>query len=128
MQKVLIIEDEQLLYEMYKFVLVRNNFEVVIATNGEDGIEKAKTLRPDIILLDIMMPKMNGIQTLEKIKKINELKDIPIIMLSNISDKIEEQRCLSLGAVAYVIKSQYMPQEILKIVQKYLNLVEQSKK
>jgi DNA-binding response OmpR family regulator len=119
MKKILIIEDEIVLAEMYKEKLEKEGFEVFLASEIEEGIEIAKKERPDLILLDILLPRENGVSFLEKIKK-EEIKDIPIVAFSNYDDPETKKRAFELGVKEYLIKANYTPGEIVEKIKNYL--------
>jgi len=119
MKKILIIEDEIVLAEMYKEKLEKEGFEVFLASEIEEGIEIAKKERPDLILLDILLPRENGVSFLEKIKK-EEIKDIPIVAFSNYDDPATKKRAFELGVKEYLIKANYTPGEIVEKIKNYL--------
>lgn len=122
MIKILIIEDDPLMRKMYQNVFMLSNlYEVEVAIDGEEGIAKAKTTKPQIILLDIMMPKMNGLEVLDSIKSDPGTKQIPVIILSNLSGEQDEETALSKGAAKYLIKSNYEPKQILDLVNQMVN-------
>jgi CheY-like chemotaxis protein len=114
--KVLIIEDDQLIQRMYQKIFTFEKYEVVMAVDGEEGLDKARTENPTIILLDVMMPKLNGIQVLEKLKQDPATKSIPVVMLSNLAGENDVETALSKGAVKYIIKSEYDPKQIADMV------------
>ncbi|MDB5175563.1 MAG: hypothetical protein JWM81_421 [Candidatus Saccharibacteria bacterium] len=116
-KKVLIIEDDQLIQRMYEKIFTFEKFEVVLAANGQEGLELARTVSPTIILLDVMMPVMNGIEVLEKLKLDPATKAIPVIMLSNLAGENDIETALSKGAVKYIIKSEYDPKQIADMVE-----------
>ena len=116
MAKVLIIEDDQLIQRMYSKIFSFEKYEVVTASDGEDGLEKARTVAPTIILLDVMMPKMNGMEVLVKLKLDPATKAIPVIMLSNLAGENDVETALSRGAVKYIIKSEHDPKEVADMV------------
>jgi len=120
MAKVLIIEDDQLIQRMYEKIFTFENFEVEMAGDGEEGLDKARTVSPTIILLDVMMPKMNGIQVLEKLKQDPATKPIPVVMLSNLAGENDVETALSKGAVKYIIKSEYDPKQIADMVKEII--------
>lgn len=120
MAKVLIVEDDVFMARMYLKIFSHENFEVVMASNGEDGLNKAREIKPDIMLLDIMMPKMNGFQVLETMKKEPELMNIPIIMLSNLAGDQDIEEAKNKGATDYIVKSNYTPHQIIGMVNKVL--------
>ncbi len=119
---VLLIEDDQLIQRMYQKIFTFEKFAVVLAGDGEEGLDKARTMspRPTVILLDVMMPKMNGMQVLEKLKLDPELKSIPVIMLSNLAGENDIETALSKGAVKYIVKSEYDPKQVSDMVKEII--------
>lgn len=114
MAKVLIIDDDQLLVTMYEEKFEKDGYEVSTAFNGEEGLKKIKKEKPTLVLLDIMMPKMNGLEVLETIKKDRKIKNIPVILLTNLArGKEDVHKGLELGAVAYLVKSQVKPSQVV---------------
>jgi len=113
--KILLIEDDPFLLNMYSTKFEIEGFEVVTAGDGEDGLKKIKEVQPNIILLDILMPKMNGFEVLEHIQKLEnqEIKKIPVILLTNLNQKEEIEKGMNLGAVDYLIKAHFMPSEVV---------------
>src|SRR5690348_16475946 len=99
MIKILIVEDDPLLSRKYQKIFTFEGFEVEMANDGEDGLEKIRASKPIIVLLDVMMPKMNGLQVLEKLKLDPETKHIPVIMLTNLAGQQDAETALSKGAV-----------------------------
>lgn len=118
--KILLIEDDPFLLSMYSTKFEIENFAVVTANNGEDGLEKAKTSSPDIILLDILMPVMNGFEVLEQLKMSSKTKKIPVILLTNLNQKDEIEKGLTMGADDYLIKAHFMPSEVVEKIRKIL--------
>ncbi len=118
--KILLIEDDDLMIRMYQRVLTFKGYTVEIAENGLLGYEKAKTFKPNLILLDIMMPVLNGLQTLEKLKQDPATKDIKVIILSNLVHKRDSEYAVKLGAIKYLIKSDYDPNEVIEEINKCL--------
>lgn len=118
--KVLIIEDEPLLTRMYAKKLQEDGYSCSIAENGVEGITFAKERLPDIILCDIMMPVKDGITTLKELKEDDTTKDIPVIMLTNLSDSKYVEEALSMGAITYLIKSQLTPTDVVQKVKETL--------
>lgn len=116
MAKILIIEDDPLMLRMYKKIFEFEKYEVETATNGEEGLAKVKSVNPTLILLDIMMPKMNGIQVLEKLKADSSTKSIPVVILTNLSGQADAETALKMGAVKYIVKSEYKPEEVTKLI------------
>lgn len=120
MAKILITEDDLLMSRMYQKIFTFEGYEVVIAADGEEGLEKARTEKPSMILLDVMMPKLNGLQVLEKLKMDPELKSIPVIMLTNLAGQQDAEAAMSKGAVKYIVKSEYEPKQIVTMVKDIL--------
>jgi DNA-binding response OmpR family regulator len=120
MKKILLVEDEELLRDMYKEKFEQEGFEVILAMDAETGIEIARKEKPDLILLDILLPEKNGIFFLEHQMKDKEIFSIPVVGLSNYDHPEARKKCLELGAKEYIIKTDYTPQEIVEKVKGYL--------
>lgn len=120
MATILITEDDPLMSRMYQKVFTFEGYEVVTAADGEECLTKARAERPTIILLDVMMPKMNGIQALERLKADPETTAIPVIMLTNLAGQQDAEIAMSHGAVQYIIKSEHEPKELADIVREIL--------
>jgi len=118
--KILLVEDDLFLLNMYATKFELENFNVNVAEDGEKAIRQAAELAPDIILLDIMLPKKNGIEVLKILKTDEKTKNIPVILLSNLSQKEEIDECLNLGAEDYLIKAHFSPVEVVVKVKKIL--------
>lgn len=121
MQKILIIEDEEVLLDVLSNKLKKEGYEVAAAKDGLEGLEKIKQERPDLILLDILMPRMDGFGVLEAKKKDLGMADIPVIIISNSGQPVEIDRALKLGARDYLVKAEFDPQEVLIKVKNCLN-------
>ena len=121
MKKILLIEDDPFLSEMYVAKLSQSGFKTEIAADGKKGMEKIKTSRPDLILLDIVLPKIDGFEILKKIKKDSKLKKIPVILLTNLGQKNEVEKGLTLGADEYIIKAHFTPTAVVAKVKEILN-------
>lgn len=120
MAKILIVEDDPLMSRMYQKIFKFEGYEVEMAGNGEEGLEKAKDVKPTLILLDIMMPKMNGLEALEKLKADEALKAIPVVMLTNLAGQSDAEKALSMGAIKYIVKSEYEPKQVTNMVKEIL--------
>lgn len=120
MAKVLIVEDDPLMSRMYQKIFTFEKFEVEMAADGEEGLIKAQTTKPTVILLDVMMPKMNGLQLLEKLKTDLNTKSIPVIMLTNLAGQQDAETALAKGAVKYIIKSEHEPKEVADLVKEII--------
>ncbi|MFH0955780.1 MAG: response regulator [Candidatus Falkowbacteria bacterium] len=110
--KILIVEDEDALASVLSSKFKLEGFEVAVSVNGEDGLKKIEAWQPDLILLDIIMPKMNGYEVLENLQK-NDNK-IPIIVISNSGQDVELEKIKKLGAIDFIIKTQINPDEVVK--------------
>lgn len=115
MSKILIVEDDGFLSKMYAKKFQVAGFEVEVAHDGVEGFSKAKSFKPDLILMDILMPKQNGIETLDKLKADPETKHIPVIMSTNLSTTDDAETAKKKGAVKYVVKSEVTPAELVTI-------------
>jgi DNA-binding response OmpR family regulator len=117
--KVLLIEDDVRVRELYELVLKMDEYQVITAETGEDGLKKATTENPDLIFLDIRLPGMNGLEVLEHLRQDPTTASIPVVILSNLDDEKTISRGVSLGAVEYVVKSRITPQDLSKRVKDY---------
>lgn len=113
-KSILLVEDDEFLAELYATKLNLEGFEVSLAVDGEKGLKLAKEMNPDLILLDIILPKKDGFEVLKVLKSDARLKKIPVILLTNLSQKDEVQKGLDLGANDYLIKAHFMPSEVVK--------------
>ncbi len=111
--KVLIIEDDTFLAGMYVTKLTMENFDVQLASDGSQGLKLIRETAPDIILLDILLPKMSGFEILKAIKRNPKTKPIPVILLTNLGEKGDVTKGLELGAVDYLIKAHFLPSEVV---------------
>lgn len=117
-KKILIAEDDSFLVKMYKLELGEEGFEVEVAKDGEKAIESMDKQQPDILLLDLLMPKVDGFKVLEHI---NEKKyKFPVVVFSNLSQDVDKKKCEELGAEEYFVKSDMDIQELSKKIKKYL--------
>ena len=106
--------------ELYATKLTLEGYRVILATDGMKGLKLAKEKSPSLILLDILLPKLDGYQVLAELKKDSKAKDIPVVLLTNLSQRNEVKRGLDLGAVDYLIKDHFMPSEVVAKIKKYL--------
>jgi len=121
-QKILIVEDDAFLADIYKTKMEMEGFKVMVATDGEKGLKMIQTKAPDLVLLDILLPKMDGFAILEEAKKAEETKNIPIILLTNLGQNEDVERGLGLGAADYLIKAHFKPAEVASKIKKCLNI------
>ncbi len=118
MAKILIIDDEEPILNMYGEAL--GGHEVMYAVNGQEGLELAQKETPDIILLDIVMPKFNGLDVLDMLKNNKDTDTIPVIMLSNLPKEVSADRARELGAAGYFVKAEFEPDKIARAVNNLL--------
>ena len=119
-KKVLIVEDEEIMIDLLQKKLTKEGYETSVARDGQEGLEMMKEVKPDLILLDIIMPKMGGFEVMEEMAKIKELKKIPVIVISNSGQPVELDRAQKLGAKDWLIKTEFDPQEVIDKVVKQI--------
>ena len=119
-QKVLIIEDDTMILDMYTLKFSQEGFEVHAAEDGQKGWDQAQSVQPDVILLDIILPEMDGFTVLKNLKGDEALKDIPVILLTNLGQDGDVKKGLELGANDYLIKANYTPSQVLDKVKSVL--------
>lgn len=117
---LLIVEDDPYVQRFYERLFRFHDYTVELAKDGEEGLVKAKALKPALILLDIVMPGMNGIQVLEKLKSDEETKDISVVMLTNIDEAEQVKKAVELGAIDFIVKSAAPEEQLLAVVDKHL--------
>lgn len=120
MKKILIVEDERVLAEMYKDKFEKAGFEVILSFDCKEGLKVAKKEKPDLILLDILLPTEDGIDFLKEWKKSPEISEIPVVGFSNYDDPETKKEAWELGIKEYLIKTNYTPQQIVEKVKSYL--------
>jgi DNA-binding response OmpR family regulator len=120
MKKILLIEDEKILAEMYRDKFTQAGFKVFLAFDSKEGLDLTKKEKPDLIVLDILLPKENGITFLGWLRKEPEASSIPVVAFSNYDDPETKREAIKLGAKEYLIKTSYTPQEIVKKIKEYL--------
>jgi len=112
--KILLIEDEEMLSSMYKTKFEKEGMEVDIAQDGEVGLEKAKSGNYNIVLIDIIMPKLDGFATLKQLREMEQYKTVPILMLTNLGQEEDIEKGKKLGATDYLIKANFTPSQVLE--------------
>lgn len=118
---VCIVEDEALISEMYKTKLEQEDYLVITAEDGEQGLKLLKQYKPDIALIDLMMPNKDGFELMKELKADSELSKIPIIILTNLDDAETADKTANFDAAFYLIKSQYSPSDVVNIVREVLD-------
>lgn len=125
MAKIMIVEDDAILVEMYQAKFELEGHDVTIANNGEECLQILETKTPELILLDILMPKINGFHVLKEIKKRPNLRQIPVILLTNLGEAevdMNRELAAALGVSDYLIKSHHTPDEVVEKVVKILGI------
>ena len=118
--KILLVEDDQDLQEMYETKFTMEGYEVIKAENGADALNIVSATKPQIILLDIVMPEVDGFQVLKDLKADPATQNIPVILLTNLGQEGDIKRGMELGAVDYLIKANFTPNEVVAKVKKVL--------
>jgi len=118
-RKILIVEDDGFLIQMYATKLEMEGFKVVAAIDGEKALRLIKRELPDLILLDLLLPKKDGFQVLEELKRDEAVKNIPVVVLSNLGQKEDIDRCFELGAKDYLIKAHFVPSEVIAKIKNF---------
>ena len=117
---ILLAEDDEFLQRMYSIKLESSGFSVVLASDGEEAIKKTKETNPDLALVDILMPKKDGFDVLKELRADPKFKNLPIIVLTNLSETEDIKRAKELGSNEYIIKSHFLPSEVIDVIKKYL--------
>ncbi len=118
--KILLIEDEEMLANMYEVKFQNEGFEITKALDGATGLELAKSIQPDLILLDVIMPKMDGFSVLKSIREDASIKDLPVILLTNLGQEEDVQKGKELGVVGYLVKANVTPAEVVEAAKREL--------
>jgi len=119
-KKILFIEDEAALQKTFQDFLAQEGYKMLSALDGEAGLKMAQTENPDLILLDLVLPKMHGFEVLEALKADESTKDIPIIVLTNLEAMGDVEKALELGATTYLVKASYSLEEVVQKIKKEL--------
>ena len=125
MAQIMLVEDDAVLVEMYAAKFELEGHETIVATDGEMCLRLLETVKPDIILLDILMPKMNGFHVLKEIKKRTDLRNVPVILLTNLGEAevdMNQELAHALGVHDYLIKSHHTPDEVIAKVKKAVGI------
>jgi len=120
MTKILLVEDDAVISEMYANKFKDEGFEIFLAKDGEEALAKTLEIVPDLVLLDVVLPKMDGFEVLRKIKENPGLKNIRIIFLTNSAEKEDVNKGMALGAEAYIVKADYTPGKVAEKVREIL--------
>ncbi len=121
MKKILLVEDDPFLIEIYTAKLENAGFSVDVVSDGDMVINKMKEIKPDLVVLDIVLPNIDGWEILREIKRNEEFKDVKIVILSNLSEKEDVEKGIKEGADKYLIKSHYEPSQVVEEIEEVLN-------
>jgi len=119
-KKILLVEDEDLIIKLLQKKLISEGYDVAIASDGEEGMKAIRQNKPELVLLDIVMPKKGGFEVLEEINQDINLRDIPVIIISNSGQPMELDRAQRLGVKDWLIKTEFDPKEVLEKVIKQI--------
>jgi len=122
MTKIAIIEDDPVISQMYRMKFETDGFEVQLANNGERGVALVEHFKPDMILLDLQMPEMNGSEALSLIRKSEAGKEIPVIILTNLGEEEAPKNIRSLGIDGYIVKAEFTPRQVVQRVKEVLGV------
>ncbi len=120
MAKIVIADDDPFLIQIYSTRFSRDGHEVLATTDGQSALDKIKETKPDLVILDIMLPKLSGLDVLSAIKEDRQLSKIPVVILSNLSHAEEQEEAKKRGATEFLAKVQYTPSQVVQALQKYL--------
>lgn len=120
MKKILFVEDEPTLQKAVEEILTQEGFSMLSALDGEKGLELIKKEKPDLVLLDLILPKKDGFEVLKEMKKDKELEDIPVIVLTNLEGMGDVEKALNLGATTYLVKANYELEDIVTKIRQTL--------
>jgi len=121
-KNILVIEDDKFLRDLIIQKIIKEGFNVIEAVDGEEGIRKIKEEKPDLILLDLILPNIDGFEVLSKMREDASLNSLPVIILSNLGQKEDIEKGMKLGAVDYLIKAHFTPEEIVHRIRMHLKL------
>jgi len=119
-KKILLIEDEEIMISLLQRKLTMEGYEVSVTRDGEEGLKAMREVKPDLILLDIIMPKMGGFEVMTEMQKDKTLAKIPVIVISNSGQPVELDRVQKLGAKDWLVKTEFDPQEVIDKVVKQI--------
>ncbi|MFA4941508.1 MAG: response regulator [Patescibacteria group bacterium] len=119
-KKILIVEDDQMIASMYKTKFEADGFDCLMANEGPSGLEMVKKEKPDLVMLDVMLPQLDGFSILKEIKSDSKTKGTPVIMLTNLGTEEDKAKGQKMGAIDYLVKASLTPAEISKKIKEYL--------
>ena len=120
MKKILFIEDESALQKTFEEILRQEGYNMISALDGETGLRLAGAEKPDLIILDLVLPKLHGFEVLRKVKADPKTKNIPVIVLTNLETMVDVEKAIESGAMTYLVKANYSLEEVISKVKKAL--------
>lgn len=118
--KIVLVEDDTFVAGMYVAKLTLEHFDVKLATDGKSGLKLIEDERPDLILLDLVLPKLSGYEILKAVRSSSTLHDVPVILLTNLGQREDVERGIALGATDYLIKAHFLPSEVVAKIKRLL--------
>lgn len=119
-KKILLVEDEEIMINLLQRKLTQEGYELSVARDGIEGLNKVKQDKPDLILLDVVMPKMGGFELMAELNKDQKLRKVPVIIISNSGQPVEIGRAKELGACDWLVKTEFDPKEVIEKVVKQI--------
>lgn len=120
MPRILLVEDDQIFVAIYKREFINNGFEVDVAVNGKEGLSDLTKKHYDLVMLDILLPDIDGIEVFRQMKAQDGLKEIPVVFLTNLSQNDNIEKAFQLGAIGYLVKASYSPDQVVHEVKNFL--------
>ncbi|TFG35294.1 MAG: response regulator [Parcubacteria group bacterium] len=121
MKKILFIEDESALQKAMGKILEKAGYDIISALNGEEGLRLAQAKNPDLIVLDLVLPKLHGFEVLKELKEDKKTQNIPVIILTNLEATQDVEKAIKMGATAYLVKSSYSLEEVTEKIKDFFN-------
>lgn len=120
-KKILIVEDDFFIRDLYEIEARRAGYDVITAADGQEGVDTAKKVMPDLLLIDLMLPKMDGISIIKTLKALPEFANIPCLIITNLEDSTKEEEAKAAGAAAYMLKIRFTPEAVIQAIQTHLS-------
>lgn len=123
MARILVVDDSPALLELYDFTLSSEGHKIETAKDGDEGLKKVKEFKPDLVLLDILMPNKDGFETLKELRHEEETKNLPVLLLTNVDEQSKVEEGLKLGATDYIVKFQQTPNQVVEEIRQVLQKI-----
>jgi two-component system alkaline phosphatase synthesis response regulator PhoP len=118
--KILLVEDDQTMVKMYATKLLKENFQVEVASDGEQALEKVKSQKPGLVVLDLMIPKIGGMEVLAQLRADPKTRSLPVLILSNLSQDADIQKAKQLGVKEFLVKANFTPSQVVEKIKQYI--------